>query len=221
MKKGFNMKSVHTVVLGLIVINFGLINAQPVITKMFNNSDFVYQVIEHNGAFGCNKALKNQPFLLNAKSFSDEQILIGLQFPSVKLRPIAYLDAHSSKLYSFVDSKNNFDYNKIHLAFNVWKIAHKTEYKCSKEWFENWVGGDIVIHHNYVEVLGYVMNLSKVVVANKKHANTSWVQWSQGVFARLSLGVTIQQNLKKGVIPFVESYVGEGALCKDGVVEDV
>ena len=215
------MKNRYKVVLMGMVLNAWMIDAQPVITKMFNNSDFVYEMVEHNGAFGCNKVLNNNPFLLNAKSFSDEQILVGLQYPSIKLRPIAYLDSQTSKLYSFVDGNNQFDDIKISLAFNVWKIAHKTEYKEAKEWFENWVGGDIVIHHNYLEILGYVMNLSKVVVANKKHANTSWMQWSQGVFARLSLGITIQQNVKKGVIPFIESYVGEGALCKDGIVENV
>ena len=215
------MKSRCKVVLMGIALNVSMLNAQPVVTKIFNNSDFVYQMIEHNGAFGCNKSFNNNPFLLNARSYSDEQILVGLQFPSIKLRPIAYLDSQSSKLYSFVDSHNKFDENKINLAFKVWNLAHKTECKASKEWFENWVGGDIVIHHNYVEILGYVMNLSKVVVANKKHANTAWVQWSQGVFARLSLGITIQQNVKKGVIPFIESYVGEGALCKDGTVENV
>lgn len=215
------MKNVRKVVLIVVLMHFGGIYAQPVITKMWNNSDFVYEMVGHNGAFGCNKALNNNPFLLNAKSFSDEQILVGLQYPSIIFRPIAYLDSQSSKLYSFVDSKNEFDEAKIKLAFNVWKLAHKTEYKDAQNWFENWVGGDIVIHHNYQEILGYVMNLSKVVVANKKHANTSWVQWSQGVFARLSLGITIQQNPKKGVIPYIESYVGECALCKDGIVENI
>jgi len=53
------------------------------------------------------------------------------------------------------------------------------------------------VHHNYLEILGYVMNLSKVVVANKHHANTAWVQWLKGFFARLSLGITIQQNAKR------------------------
>ena len=215
------MKNRYKVLLIGAVLHITMVQAQPVITKMFNNSDFVYQMVEHNGSFGCNKAFAKNTFLLNARSYSDEQILIGLQFPSVKLRPIAYLDSQSSKLYSFVDNKNQFDENKIDVAFQVWKIAHKTNYKTAQEWFENWVGGDIVVHHNYQEILGYVMNSSKVVVANKHHANTAWVQWSQGVFARFSLGITIQQNLKKGVIPFVESYVGEGALCKDGVVENV
>jgi len=215
------MKSINIVVIIGFFLHNGIINAQPVITKMWNNSDFLYEMVEHNGAFGCNKVKKNSPLLLNAKSFSDEQVLVGLQYPTITLRPIAYLDAQTSKLYSFVDGNNNFDEAKIQLAFNVWNISHKTNYKHAKDWFENWVGGDIVIHHNYIEILGYVMNLSKVVVANKKHANTSWVQWSQGVFARLSLGITIQQNSKKGVMPFIESYVGEGAFCKDGNVEHI
>ena len=215
------MKSRCKIVLMGIALNVSMLNAQPVVTRIFNDSDFLYQLVEHSGAFGCNKALNNNPFLLNARSYSDEQILVGLQYPSIRLRPIAYLDSQTSKTYSFVDAHNEFDPKQIDLAFNVWKIAHKTECKKSQEWFENWVGGDIVIHHNYLEILGYVMNLSKVVVANKKHANTAWVQWSQGVFARLSLGITIQQNMKKGVIPFIESYVGEGALCKDGTVESV
>jgi len=45
----------------------------------------------------------------------------------------------SSKLYPFVDSKNQFDENKIDIAFQVWKIAHKTNCKTAQEWFENWV----------------------------------------------------------------------------------
>jgi hypothetical protein len=211
------MKNWHIVLIGILASAIQ-ITAQPVITKIFNNSDFIYQIVEHNGAYGCNKAQPKNAFLLGARSYSDEQILVGLQYPSIKLRPIAYLDAHVSKMYSFVDNKNEFDEKKIAQAFEVWKIYNHSSVKTAQKWFDEWIGGDIVVHHNYLEVLGYVMDLSKVVVANKQHVSTAWIHWSQGVFARLSLGITISQHSKKGIIPFVESYVGEGGLCKDGKV---
>lgn len=214
------MKRWYKIVFMGILGSMTIVHAQPVITKMFNNSDFVYQMIVNNGSFGCNKALMNNPFLLNARSYSDEQILIGLKSPSIILRPIAYLDSQSSKLYSFVNAQTDFDEKRIELAFDVWKIAHKTKYKTAQEWFENWVGGDIKIQQ-VEEVWGYVMNLSRVVVANKKHSSKADMQFSQGVWARLSLGIQIHQNLEKGVIPFVETYVGEGARCKDGLVEEI
>ena len=85
-------------------------------------------------------------------------------------------------------------------------------------WLAQWVCGDISLIHNHVEIFGYLLNTALTRVENNKNYHVCMIDYSEGLFSRLFLDITIEQKKNKGIIPYVKSFVGQGGFCKDGEV---
>ena len=71
--------------------------------------------------------------------------------------------------------------------------------------------------HNHVEIFGYLLNISIARIDNRKTAHACMVDYSEGLFSRQVIDITIEQK-KKGIVPHIKSFVGQGGLCQNGKI---
>ena len=205
--------------LGFFIVCSALsIDAQPLIRSIKNNTDFLYSVISHNDMSGCSDYNRGQAVEIEPFSTYENPFLLGYEKPGLLLRPIAYYDKKSDVYYSLVNDAMEFDDNKIEIAFDAWLKSGKKYNKGAKMWLAQWVCGDISLIHNHVEIFGYLLNTALTRVENNKNYHVCMIDYSEGLFSRLFLDITIEQKKNKGIIPYVKSFVGQGGFCKDGEV---
>jgi len=75
--------------------------------------------------------------------------------------------------------------------------------------------------HNHAEVFGYLLNVSIARIDNQENFHACMVDYSEGLFSRQVIEITINQKSKKGIIPYVKSFVGQGGLCQDGKIVSI
>lgn len=210
----------HIIRIGLFIsMSFIGLDAQPMIQSITNNSLFLYEVTGHSDMSGCSDFNAGKTVEIKPLSKYELPFLLGSEKPGLRLQPIAYFDKHTSIYYFFTDATGKFNRQKMELAFEMWQKNNGKMYKKGFDhWLENWLCGDISLIHNHVEVFGYLLNVQLTKIENNKNYHVCMIDFSEGVFSRLFIDITIEQKRSKGIIPHVKSSVGQGGYCKDGTV---
>ena len=90
-----------------------------------------------------------------------------------------------------------------------------------KKWFENFVGGDLMVYPHKVEVCGYLLYLSRVQIKNQAKTESCWLNFGKGIFAKLHLELEIMQLKHKPIFAKIKVLHGEGGVCISGNVQRV
>lgn len=205
-----------------VAVVFGLLHAQiqtaPLISKIVNNSDFGYVILEHSDNSSC--SLAGKEIVIHAHDQFNHEFLLERGVPSVLLRPIYYLDKKTGKKINFVDQEYNFVPALLDKAYDLWKENKGTKkFTSSQHWLNLLIGIDISVVPHEVEIFGYLLNLSRVMVKNNIRQNVTWISFAKGIFSKLALELDITQHRRKGIRVAVKVLHGEGGVCVDGVVE--
>jgi hypothetical protein len=194
------------------------LHGAPLISKIINNSDFGYVILEHSDGSSCSLAGKN--LLIDAHSSFNHEFLLEPGKPSVLLRPVYYFDKKTKQKIKFVDQNYDVIPDQLELAYNLWKANRGTKkFASPKHWHDLLVGLDISVVPHEVEIFGYLLNLSRVLVKNNIRQNVTWISFAKGIFSKLALELDITQHRRKGIRPVMKVLHGEGGVCVDGVIE--
>ncbi|OGB86117.1 hypothetical protein A3J41_02990 [candidate division TM6 bacterium RIFCSPHIGHO2_12_FULL_38_8] len=194
------------------------VHSAPLISKIVNNSDFGYVILEHSDGSSCSLAGKN--VIIDARSQFDHEFLLERGVPSVLLRPIYFLDPKTKQKILFVDDSYNFIPERLDQAHELWKEnkGHK-KFNESQLWMNLLVGLDISVVPHEVEIFGYLLNLSRVMVKNNIKQQVTWISFAKGIFSKLALELEVTQHRRKGIRANIKVLHGEGGVCVDGVIE--
>ena len=206
-------------VISIVFVSMIDLQTHPMIRKIENNTPFLYKVIAHNDMSDCSDF--NNGKIVEIKPFSvyERPFLLGFEKPGLLLRPIAYYDKRADIYYSLVDSVDEFDREKIEIAFLAWKKSGGFKYtKDLDRWLSEWLCGDVYLIHNHIEVFGYLSNIALTRIDNDKNYHVCMIDFSEGLYSKLFIDIMIEQRKKKGIIPHVKSFVGQGGFCQDGKV---
>lgn len=231
MRRNFCMPM--SIVLSLLVMQM---QAAPLIQRIVNNSDIGFVIFEHSDTSSC--SLSNLHMKVEARSVFNHEFLLELGKPSVVLRPIYYLDPKSAEKIIFVNENYEIIPEKLEEAYDAWKalkrpkrrhvgkVAKYSKVKKKSEahhvWLADWIGLDISVVPHEVEIFGYLINLSRVIIKNNKHQHVRWLSFSKGIFSQLIVELELnQRHSNKGIKPNMKLFHGEGGVCVDGIVERV
>jgi hypothetical protein len=194
------------------------LRAAPLISKIINNSDFGYVILDHSDTSSC--SLVGKEMLIHAHSQFNHEFLLERGVPSVVLRPIDYLDKKTQQKIKFVDQEYHIIPEQLERAYNLWKENKGVKrFATSEHWHNLLIGFDISVIPHEVEIFGYLLNLSRVMVKNNNKQDVKWISFAKGIFSKLALELEINQHRRKGIRPFLKVLHGEGGVCVDGVVE--
>tara|TARA_Y100000588_G_scaffold365883_1_gene431029 strand:+ start:473 stop:1111 length:639 start_codon:yes stop_codon:yes gene_type:complete len=194
------------------------VQSAPLVQNVSNQTDIGYMIIAHSDNSLCSLHKKNQ--IIDVSTMFQEDFLLQKGEPGLVMRPAYYYDKCSDTKIWLLDQNNQVDYNRVDQAYNVWRLSgKKRKFKDSYDWYTRWVGKDVVVFPNLVEVYGYLINLSRVHIQNSIKQHATWLSFSKGVFSRLVLEVDLVQHDRKGVKPLLKVIAGEGGICKHGLVE--
>ena len=194
--------------------------AQPMIRLIENKTPFAFTMIAHNdGLSDCSPVYGGKIIRVEPFSKFTQPLLLGSDKPGLVLRPSGFFDKKNDKMYSFLDKNNDVDKKMLEQAFVAWQDARGKIYKKGLDvWFAQWICGDISFVHNHVEYIGYMLNISIAKIDNSSRYHACTVDYSKGLFSRLVVEITIEEHPRKGIVPHVKSFVGQGGLCQDGQV---
>jgi len=212
---------------GIVLLLSTWLSADPVVRKITNTTPFLWRVVISNDVSDCNqlqgrhahdtKTVEIKPFSVYEKPF-----LLGFAKPGLVLRPVAFFDEKNNKLYPFVNDDNLINKNQLQDAYHAWKKTRgrwgASYSKNAHEWLSEWLCGDFSLMHNHIEIFGYCLNTAIVRAENNNNFKTCMIDYSEGLFSKLNLEITITQTARRGIKPIVKSFVGQGALCQDGHV---
>ena len=219
-----------------IVMLCGLMHLQaaPLIQRIINNSDIGFVIFEHSDTSSC--SLANKHMIVPARAVFEHEFLLELGKPSVVLRPIYYLEPRSKEKIVFVNHNYELVPEKLQAAYELWKASQKNKKQSSQNtghslhnkknskahhvWLADWVGLDVSVVPHEVEIFGYLINLSRVMIKNNKHQQVHWLSFSKGIFSQLIVELELNQSrFGKGIKPKMKLFHGEGGVCTDGIVE--
>jgi hypothetical protein len=202
-------------VLCLFMVNM---HAVPLIQSIVNNSDIGFIIVSHSDKSAC--SLAGSGVVIAPQSTFDHEFLLESGAPSVVLRPAYFLDPVTGEIIRFIDDNYQIISAQLAKAYNQWRTFKGTKKFDSPElWLDNWIGSDILIEPHEVEVLGYLLNLSRVMSKNNKNEKKYWLSYSKGIFSKLALELVINQKIRKGIRVSMQVHHSEGAVCRDGVIE--
>jgi len=118
---------------------------------------------------------------------------------------------------------DKFEYKPLMVedAFQLYRMQ-RFSVKCrnsSMVWLDHWIGRDLFIIPNQVEMLGYLLDLSRIAVVNSRHKHVQWLSFSKGIFSKLVLELDIKQTRTHGVQAKLKILHGEGGVCTEGTIE--
>jgi len=204
----------------LIAVSQGMVVvAAPLVQKITNNTDFGYMIVHHSDDSLC--SLRNKKIIIQPHSTFMHEFLLEYGQPSLVLRPVFYQNPTTKEDVWLTGNNFEFQSSLIDNVHTVWKKQKKSDYyrKDAQRWFDVWVGGDLSVIPHQVEMMGYLLDLSRITVSNKRHSNKQWLSYSKGIFSKLVLEFTIEQNRKNGLFGHISVLHGEGGVCSNGVVE--
>lgn len=209
----------YNVCIGLMFLfSIHFLDAHAMIRTIKNNTDFTYQVVRHNDLSGCSQFNQGAMVEIKAHSLYEYPFLLGSEKPGLVLQPIGYYDKKSKIYYSFLNDEHQIDRTCIEKAFYAWQKNYGVYKKGIEVWLEQWLCGDISVIHNHVEFFGYLSNEEMTVIQNNKNFHSCMINYSEGLFSRLFLDIHIEQKKNKGIVPYVQSFVGQGGFCQDGKI---
>ena len=219
---GVDMKNhIKLIVCAMSVVFFQL-QAQPLIRSIDNKTPFQFIIVAHNDVSDCSPLHAGKLIVIQPHVVFKQHLLLGSEKPGLLLRPSAFYDQHNKIMYSFLDQDHQVDRNKLIEAFDAWKNIYNKKYKKDVDtWFAQWLCGDISLIHNHMEIFGYLLNISIARVDNKHNTHACMVDYSEGLFSRQVIDITINYKSKKGIMPHVKSFVGQGGLCQNGQIVSI
>ncbi len=208
--------------LGVMLVGMFDLQAQPLIRSIDNKTPFQFIIVGHNDMSDCSPLHTGKSIIIQPHSQFKDQLLLGFEKPGLRLRPSAFYDEHNKILYEFLDEHQQVDPYKLAQAFHAWKNIYNKKYKKDVDtWYAQWLCGDISLIHNHMEIFGYLLNISIARVDNKYNTHACTVDYSEGLFSRQVIDITINQKSKKGIMPHVKSFVGQGGICHDGKIVSI
>lgn len=202
----------------ILLVSVYIVNAAPLVQNITNETQVGFEVISYSDQSSCSSHLNCRVIDSKSKFYSD--FLLERGRPSLVLRPIYYTDLATGVKVSLVDDNKQFDSKGIDQAYELWKTTgNKKKFKDAQSWFKHWIGEDIAVVPHTSEVLGYLINLSRVQISNAVKEYGTWLSFAKGVFAKLVLEIDIKQNNRKGIVPTIKVIAGEGGVCSNGMIE--
>jgi hypothetical protein len=99
--------------------------------------------------------------------------------------------------------------------------VRKNNKQNAQSWFNGWVGQDVSLIFDPLEIFGYLLDLSRVRIQNFSHEHVQWLSFAKGIFSKLVLNLYLDIQPRKGVITKVVVVHGPGGICTNGVVERI
>jgi len=191
----------------------------PLIQKITNDTDFSFVILSHSDNSDC--SLSSKSVIIKPRSEFTHEFLIELGEPSLVLRPVSYTDPVNHKVAWLTDESYEYKPLMVEDAFQLYR-TQRFSVKCrnsSMIWLDRWIGRDLFVIPNQVEMLGYLLDLSRIAVVNSRHQHVQWLSFSKGIFSKLVLELSIKQTRSHGVQPKLKILHGEGGVCTNGAVE--
>lgn len=202
----------------LFLLQMLTIQTAPLIQRIANKTQIGFEVVGYNDRSPCVQSIDSK--VIDTKTIFAKDFLLERDHPGLVLRPIYYIDSQTGKKVDLVDEQKHFDSTKIAYAYKLWKMSgNKKKFANAQDWFNRWVGSDIQVRPYTSEVVGYLINLSRIQVTNTINKQGTWLSFAKGVFAKLVLEIDIDQHSRKGIIPTAKVVAGEGGICTNGIVE--
>jgi len=199
-----------------------LIIADPVVQRVCNDTDFGFYILYHGDSSEC--SLHNKSIIIHPKTIFSHEFLLEVGQKGLVLRPVFYKDSKSGNMYWFVDQET-YEYNLelIKQAYEAWKKQnslrkYKNDYQ---DWFDRFVGQDISVTFDPLELFGYLLNLSRIRIKNFNHQYVQWLSFAKGIFSKLVLNLHLTTLPRKGIISKIIVQHGQGAICANGTVERI
>ena len=196
-----------------------MIFAVPVIQKIENKTNFGFVVLKHSDVSSC--SLQNRSIVIDAHSSYVSPFLFEVKKSSLELRPIYYRDPKTFEKYMLTDELFAYAPDRINQAYEHWKYHGMKKIDSSKKWLEQWIGKDLVIEAYSLEVFGYLIDWSRVIIKNAKHNFFNWIKFAKGVFSEEMLELVLEEHKNKGVYGTMRVMHGEGGVCINGAVEKI
>lgn len=196
--------------------------AAPIIQKIVNDTDFAFLILDHSDTSKC--SLKDKFMIIQPRAIFNYEFLLETGAKGLVLRPIFYKNQKDNKVFWLTD-QNSYEYDTklIEDAYKNWSFGRSTrKYKHDSEvWMRNWLGGDISVTYDPLELLGYLLYLSRVRISNSNAYHTQWLSFAKGIFSKLMLELRLSQKTSKGIAGVVSVQHGQGGICNDGVIERI
>jgi hypothetical protein len=206
----------------LLLLLSAVCTAAPIIQKIVNDTDFGFLILDHSDTSEC--SLKNKFMVIQPRTIFNYEFLLETGTKGLVLRPVFYKNQKDNKI-SWLTDQNLYEYNDglIEEAYKNWSFGksirkHKRD---PETWMRNWLGGDISVTYDPLELLGYLLSLSRVRISNTNSYHTQWLSFSKGIFSKLMLELRLSQKTSKGIAGVVSVEHGEGGICNEGVVERI
>jgi hypothetical protein len=108
----------------------------------------------------------------------------------------------------------------IEKAYQAWKKRDiNRKKKDSQDWFNQWVGQDITVAFDPLEILGYLLDLSRIRIKNFNYQHVQWLSFAKGIFSKLIINLHLKALPRKGVMTKVIVGHGPGGICNNGSIE--
>lgn len=215
------MKALSWKTCGLFMISC-VAQGVPLMQKIDNKTGVGYIVLFHSDRSTCSLQNKNQ--IVDSRTIFKNIFLLDRNTqryePNLILRPFYYYDQNTNRKIQLLNQQFQFDREGINVAYNAWKQGRKKrKFINAQDWFEHWVGKDIVVISDVIEALGYLMHKSRIHIKNSIKEHAQWLNFSKGVFSHLVLEIDMIQHERKGIQPLLRVIPGEGGVCEHGVVD--
>lgn len=194
----------------------------PIVQKIVNDTDFGFLILYHGDSSDC--TLHNKRKVIEPRTIFNHEFLLEVGTKGLVLRPVFYKDQQEDKIFWLTD-QNTYEYKDelVSQAYDQWRLSKSAKkYKYDAQaWMRNWVGGDVSVTFDPIELLGYLLYLSRVRIANLNYDHTQWLSFAKGIFSKLMLDLHISQIKKSGILGKVSVQHGQGGICNNGVVERI
>lgn len=196
--------------------------AAPIVQKIVNDTDFGFVILKHDDSSEC--TLQNKCLIIQPRSTFNRDFLLELGAKGLVLRPIFYKDQKQNKIFWITDQKS-YDYDDalIQEAYDHWIVGRpKRKYKHNPQfWFKHWVGGDVTVSFDPVEILAYLSDQPRARITNVNSNHAQWLKFAKGIFSKLMLELHLSQISTKGIFSKLFVEHGQGGICNSGVVERI
>lgn len=206
----------------ILVCLQGYFFAAPVVQKVCNDTDFGYYILLHGDSSEC--TLHNKSIIIHPKTIFLHEFLLEKGQQGLILRPVFYKDSSSGKIFWLVNQDTyEYDQDLVKKAYNAWKKKDSNrKYKNGYQvWLDEWIGQDISVAFDPLELFGYLLDLSRIRIKNFNHQHVQWLSFAKGIFSKLILNFKITTLSRKGIIGKVSVGHGQGGICSNGLVERI
>jgi len=194
--------------------------AAPVVQKIVNDTDFGFLILYHGDTSEC--TLHDKYKIIQPRTIFNHEFLLEVGTKGLVLRPVFYKDKQNDEVFWLTDQGTyEYDPTLIEQAYEHWRSNNiGKKYKGDFEsWMKDWVGSDIFVAYDPVELLGYLLYLSRVRISNLNYNHTQWLSFAKGIFSKLMLEFGLSQSRRTGVLGKISVLHGQGGICNSGVIE--